>query len=107
MSLFNDDSSSIGGGLYDSVGTDPVSPKSNVTPIRQPDTQQAAAASSEPDAASGAKAALEIIANPTSLLSDVLPADASQSKLPYGLAVLGLCGLAIWWANWVDEKVGK
>lgn len=40
-------------------------------------------------------------------LAEVLPPDPSQSKLPVGLAVLGLCIFGVIWANSIDQKVGK
>src|SRR4051812_28160571 len=84
-----------GGGLYD---TGPSSPQpkqgpSPATPVLQ------GRAIVEPDPAEALSQAVQVIASPASLLSDVLPPDPNQSKIPQSLAILGCLAVACIWAN--------
>jgi len=53
----------------------------------------------EPDPKEALSQAVQVIASPATLLSDVLPPDPSQSKIPQGLAILGCLAVACLWAN--------
>lgn len=70
----------------------------------------AAAAAPDPRPAAGSASdalvrSAELIAAPVpALVSEVLPLDVSQSKLPYGWAVFGACIAAMVWANSLDRK---
>lgn len=86
------DSADLGGGLYE-AGPAPLSQNSDVAP---------STAAVDPSAA--VVQSLEVIADPASLLSEVLPPDPATSKLPIGLAVLGLCVFGVIWANSIDQK---
>lgn len=83
-------------GLYDTSET-------YESPQAEPEPQRAAARP-EPSPGDAAKAALQVIAAPASLLTDVLSPDPSQSKLPMVLAVIGTCIFAMIWANSLDKK---
>lgn len=50
-------------------------------------------------------AAVNLVANPAGLLSDVFPADPAQSKLPLGWAIVGACAVAVIFASWVEGKI--
>lgn len=56
----------------------------------------------EPPASEAVSAAARAIVSPASLITDVLPADPSESKIPIGLAVFGFCVALIVWANSLD-----
>lgn len=83
-----------GGGLYDTGPSSPQpKPVGRVIPI---DLRPAPV---EPDPAEALSQAVQVIASPTSLLSDVLPPDPNQSKIPQSLAILGCLAVACIWAN--------
>lgn len=64
-----------------------------------------AAAQLEPDATQAAKQALAVITNPTKILTDALPTSPDEpSKIPWGLAVLGGCVIAVMWAASLEKK---
>jgi hypothetical protein len=41
--------------------------------------------------------------NPADLLVDVIPPNPADSKLPYGLAVVGACIVGMIWANSISK----
>jgi len=82
------------GGLYDTGPSLPQpKPVGRVVPINRP------APTSEPDPKEALSQAVQVIASPATLLSDVLPPDPNQSKIPQGLAILGCLAVACLWAN--------
>lgn len=88
--------------LYEETGLYDTS-EAYESPQAEPELQRPAARP-EPSPSDAAKAALQVIAAPASLLSEVLPPDPSQSKIPWGLAVFGACIFAMIWANSLDKK---
>jgi|SRR5271166_5901875 len=93
---------------YDDDGDDELYPESAQTPQSQPAaaaTASSPAASASPSPSTAVAESLGLIAaGPAELLAEVLPADPSESKLPIGLAVLGACAAAVFWAISLDEK---
>lgn len=84
-----------GGDMYDSSGFPEPAPE-----------PAPAAGSANPPSSPESQAfsqSLQVIASPASLLSEVLPPDPSQSKLPMGLAIVGACIVGIILANSIDK----
>lgn len=66
----------------------------SATPLQKP---QEAPKAADPaiDPQSAASEALQVMANPVKLASDVLTQDPARSKLPLGWAIFGACVAAI------------
>jgi len=62
----------------------------------QPDPQPAAAPG--PDPTEAANAALQLVANPTALITEA----AASPSLPWPIAIIGLCIVGMIWANYLD-----
>lgn len=57
------------------------------------------AAAPQPDPTEAANAALGVIVNPTSLITDA----AASPSLPWPIAVIGICIVGMIWANYLDR----
>ena len=55
----------------------------------------------QPDPIAATNAALQVIADPTSLITEAAP------SLPWPVAVIGACVVAMIWANYLDGGRGK
>jgi len=89
-----------GGGLYDTGPSSPPpqpKPVSRVVPI---DSRQTP--TPEPDPGEALMKTAAVVANPASLVVDAV--DPTQTKLPMGVAILGLCIVAAIWADSMSKK---
>jgi hypothetical protein len=95
MSVYGSDE-----GLY---GSGPVETPAAASVAIAPVASSSDSGSAQVSATDAIGQALEVLASPAALLSEVLPANPGDSKLPYGLAVFGACVVAIIWANSIDK----
>ena len=97
MSVYDGNES---GGLYDGGDWETPTGSATAAPVASGAPESASQQVSASDAVGQA---LELIAAPVVLASEVFPSDPAQSKLPLGLAVFGACVVAIIWANSIDK----
>lgn len=62
------------------------------------DPEPQSAPTPQPDPTAAANAALEVVINPTSLITDA----AARPSLPWPVAVIGICVVGMIWANYLD-----